>query len=182
MLKCERGDAVKKHAVLAGVLLSAAVWLCGCQHGSLGTAPPVPETPPAPQTAAEDALVYFSFSENGSYFERVQGYDFCAEDDSYTVLFRMANEEEPYTVPVDLEWVQTLTGFIDQYDMIGWDGFSGTSPGLLDGTHFGVEFSLADGTGVSAGGYGAFPDGYTEASAAIEEHFMKLLPEEMRDW
>lgn len=173
---------MKRHVILMGIVLAAAVGLCGCQQVSRGTAPPEPLMTLAPQPVAEDTLVAFSFSESGSYFKRVQGYDFRAEDDSYTVFFWMANEEEPYTVAVEREWAQTLNGFVTQYDMLSWDGFSGSSPGLLDGTQFYVEFSLSDGTGVRAGGYGSFPKGYTEASAAIEAHFMKLLPEEMRDW
>ena len=150
--------------------------LSGCQSGN--TTPPEPTSKPMPDAP----LISLSFSESHSYYARVQGYEFRAEDDQYTVYFEMANEEEPYPVAVDQAWVDTLTSFIRQYDMMVWDGFSGSDSMLLDGTHFSVSFSFQDGTTVNASGYGRFPMNYGDASAAIEAHFLQLLPEDMRDW
>jgi hypothetical protein len=154
-------------------MLAAAWCLCSCQCSPGGD----PQ-----QSQLESPLTYLYLSESSSYFKRVQGYEFRAEDGAYTASFYMANEEELYPVPVDQGWVDTLTGFISQYGMMSWDGFSGSAPGLLDGTHFFIEFTFADGTKVKASGYGHFPGGYGEASSAIDEHFMRLLPEDMRDW
>ena len=160
---------MKKRAVLLCLLLGAVFLLGGCQKA-------------APDVKPLSALTYLSFSESSSYFKRVQGYEFRAENGKTTAYFYMANEEEPYPVPVDQAWVDTLGGFIHQYGMMAWDGFSGSAPGLLDGTQFDVAFTFADGTAVHAGGYGQFPGGYGEASDAIDAHFMQLLPEDMRDW
>lgn len=160
---------MKKLAVLLCFLLGAVFLLGGCQKA-------------APDVKPLSALTYLSFSESSSYFKRVQGYEFRAEDGKTTAYFYMANEEEPYPVPVDQAWVDTLEGFIHQYGMMAWDGFSRSAPGLLDGTQFDAAFTFADGTAVHAGGYGQFPGGYGEASDAIEAHFMQLLPEDMRDW
>lgn len=160
---------MKKCLALLCLLLEAAFFLSGCQK-------PVPdEKPPS-------ALTYLSFSESSSYFKRVQGYEFRAEEGKTTAYFYMANEDEPYPVSVDRAWVDTLEGFISQYGMMGWNGFSGSAPGLLDGTHFDAALAFADGTAVHASGYGQFPGGYGEASDAIDAHFMQLLPEDMRDW
>ena len=112
----------------------------------------------------------------------MQGYTFLAGEGKYTAYFHMANEDEPYPVPVDQAWVDTLTGFIRQYDMMAWDGFSGSTTELLDGTQFDAAFTFADGTSVHASGYGCFPNNYGDASDAIDAHFMQLLPEDMRDW
>lgn len=160
---------MKKRAVLLCLLLGGAFFLCGCRN-------------PAPDEKPPSALTCFSFSESSSYFKRVQGYEFRAEDGKTTAYFYMANEEELYPVPVDQAWVDKLTGFIGQYEMMSWDGFCGSAPGLLDGTHFDAAFSFADGTTVHASGYGQFPGGYGDASEAIDAHFMQLLPEDMRDW
>ena len=160
---------MKKRAVLLCLLLGGAFLLCGCRN-------------PAPDEKPPSALTCFSFSESSSYFKRVQGYEFRAEDGKTTAYFYMANEEELYPVPVDQAWVDKLTSFIGQYEMMSWDGFSGSAPGLLDGTHFDAAFSFADGTTVHASGYGQFPGGYGDASEAIDAHFMQLLPEDMRDW
>lgn len=167
---------MNKRAILLCFLLGAAVLLCGC-HKLLPD-----DRPPSAPGVPDASLTCFSFSESNSYFKRVQGYEFRAEDGKYTAYFSMANEEEPYPVAVDQAWVDTLAGFISQYGMMKWDGFSGSATDLLDGTHFDAEFSFADGTAVHASGYGQFPGGYGEASTAIDAHFMQLLPQEMRDW
>lgn len=161
---------MNKHAILLCFLLGASLWLCGCQQDR--PLRPVPEA----------ALTYLSFSESTSYFKRVQSYEFRMEEGKANAFFWLANEEEPYVVPVDQEWMNTLTGFIRQYGLMGWDGFSWSASGLLDGTRFDMNFSFADGKAVHASGYGKFPDGYREAASAIDAHFMQLLPREMRGW
>lgn len=174
--KRSKGENMNRRAILLCLLLGAAFLLSGCQKLMPS------EKPSSAQAAPDAALIYLSFSESGSYFKRVQGYEFRAEDGKYTACFWFANEDEPYPVPVDEAWVDTLTGFISQYGMLAWDGFSGSDSTLLDGTHFDVNFSYADGTAVHASGYGKFPSGYGEASSAIDAHFIQLLPEDMRDW
>ena len=158
------------------LLLGLMLLLSGCQPGN--TTPPAP----TPRSVPDAPLISLSFSESHSYHARVQGYEFRAADGKYTVSFDLADMEEPYPVAVDQAWVDTLTGFIRQYDMMAWDGFRGSDSMLLDGTHFSMHFGFQDGTAVHASGYGRFPAGYGDASAAIEAHFLQLLPEDMRDW
>ena len=167
---------MRRRMLLLCLFLAVLLGLCACQ-----------QTQPAPEGAgtsqdAPAALRSLSFSESGSYFKRVQGYTFLAGDGQYTAYFHMANEDEPYPVPVDQAWVDTLAGFIAQYGMLGWDGFHGSDSMLLDGTQFSIDFAFADGTTVQASGYGRFPANYGDASAAIDAHFLQLLPEDMRDW
>ena len=169
---------MRKSHFLLWILLGMTLFLCGCQPE--GTQPPEGGTSSRALPAAP--LSYLSFCERHAYYARVQGYEFHAEDGQYVVYFDMANEEEPYPVPVNRAWVDTLTGFIRRYDMMSWDGFSGSDSMLLDGTHFSVSFSFQDGTTVHASGYGRFPANYADASAAIEAHFLQLLPEDLRDW
>ena len=171
-----------KRLFLLGILFGSALLLCACQHLPSGTTDPVPPTIATTAPVSNTPLSYLYFSERNSYFKRVQGYEYRAEDGKHTAYFHMANEEELYPVPVDQVWVDTLNSFITQYSMTRWNGFSGSAAGLLDGTQFYVEFTLSDGTNVKAGGYGDFPDGYGSASKAIDAHFLQLLPEDMRDW
>ena len=154
------------------ILLGTACFLCACKHLPGGADPPRPSSP----------LTALHFSESNSYNKRVQGYEFRAADGKYTAYFYMAGEDDPYPVPVDQAWVDTLNGFIGQYGMMGWDGFHGSDSMLLDGTQFSIDFTFADGTAVHAGGYGCFPENYGDASRAIDAHFLQLLPEDMRDW
>ena len=165
------------------LLLAALLLLSGCQYLSgNGKAPRPSVSPPDPPPMPESPLITLSFSESASYFKRVQGYEFRSEDGKHTAYFCMANEDEPYPVTVDQAWVDTLTGFIGQYGMIGWDGFRSSDSMLLDGTQFSISFTLADGTAVHASGYGRFPENYRDASRAIDAHFQQLLPEDMRGW
>lgn len=171
-----------KRLFILGILLGSALLLCACQHLTGGAKAPAPTGITANATVPSAPLSYLYFSESSSCFKRVQGYEYRMEEDGPTAYFHMAHEEECYPVPVGQEWADTLNGFVIQYGMMGWDGFSGSANGLLDGTQFCMEFTLADGTNVKAGGYGEFPDGYGSASKAIDEHFIQLLPQEMRDW
>lgn len=165
------------------LLLAALLLLSGCRYlPGNGKAPQPSASPPEPPPEPSSPLMTLSFSESASYFKRVQGYEYRAEDGQYTAYFYMANEDEPYPVPVDQAWVDTLNGFIRQYGMMGWDGFHGSDSMLLDGTHFSISFTFADGTAVHGGGYGRFPENYRDASRAIDAHFLQLLPEDMRDW
>ena len=170
-----------KRLLILGILFGS-VLLCACQHSPSSTTDPATTGMPTTAPISGTPLSYLYFSESNSYFKRVQGYEYRAENGKHTAYFHMANEEELYPVPVDQVWVDTLNNFITRYGMLGWDGFSGSAPGLLDGTQFCVEFTLADGTSVKAGGYGDFPDGYGGASRDIDAHFLQLLPEDMRDW
>jgi hypothetical protein len=161
------------------LLLAALLLLSGCRYlPGNEKAPRSPAAPPAPASP----LVMLSFRESAAYFKRVQGYEFRAEDGKYTAYFWMANEDEPYPIPVDQAWVDTLNGFIGLYGMMHWDGFRVSDSMLLDGTQFSISFSFADGTAVHASGYGCFPEYYGDASRAIDAHFLQLLPEDMRDW
>lgn len=165
------------------LLLAALLLLGGCRYlPGNGKAPQPSSSPPEPPPEPSSPLITLSFSESASYFKRVQGYEFRAEDGKYTAYFYMANEDEPYPVPVDQAWVDMLNGFIRQYGMMRWDGFHGSDNMLLDGTQFSISFSFADGTAVHAGGYGCFPENYGDASRAIDAHFLQLLPEDMHGW
>lgn len=164
------------------VLLCAALCLGTCPCHPRGAQAPAPTQPPAIVPAPDAPLTYLYFRESGSYYKRVQASELRLEDGQYTAYFYMANEEELYPVPVDQAWVDTLTSFIDQYNMMAWDGFEQSADGLLDGTFFSCDFTFANGVGVLSSGYGCFPDGYGDASSAMERHFLQLLPEDMRDW
>lgn len=161
--------------ILLFVLLAAAAGLCA---GLL-----LLPRPSAPVSASmpDSPLVRFEFSEQASYMKPVQRCIFSAEQGAYTVSFYLTGEEDAFIAAADQAWVDQLTELIRQYEMMAWDGFQGAAPGALDGTQFILSFAFADGTCVSARGENRFPQGYRQAAAAIDAHFMKLLPESLRD-
>ena len=136
----------------------------------------------APAAVPDSPLSRFSFSENSTYIRPVQGYEYRAEDGVRTVFFHLTYEDEPLAVPVAASWADGLTGLISQYGMMSWNGFDKNDSLLLDGTQFSVSFAFADGTSVTARGYGRFPPNYSDATEAIEAHFLQLLPKDMRVW
>lgn len=169
-----------KRLFLLFVLFVTALLAGGCQGANGNNGIDRPALSPLPMPDAPLTMLYFS--QRASYNKRVQGCAFRAEDDGETAYFYMANEDEPYPVPVDRAWVDELTGFIRQYDLLSWNGFRSEAGHLLDGTQFTLRITFADGASVGADGYGKLPPRYGEASSAIEAHFMQLLPVEMRDW
>ena len=171
-----------KHLWLLCLLLGMVFILCGCGRFPGNTASPPPAQTYTEEPLSHAPLAYLYFSERNSYFKRVQAYEFRAENGVDTAYFHMANEEIPYSVAVDPAWTDALTSIISSYGMMGWNGFSGSDPGLLDGTHFFVEFTLVDGVHIQASGYGEFPENYGKAASALDALFLHLLPEDMRDW
>ena len=173
-----------RQILLGCLVLCAAICLCLCQRSPNAPNPtgePV-DGPFEGQLSLPGDLVFLSFSERDSYNKRVQGYEFRREDGRNTAYFWMANEDEPYPVPVDQAWTDQLTDIVRVNNLILWDGFSETDSILLDGTSFHLSFTFSDGTNVSASGYGSFPAGYGGAANQIDAHFLKLLPEKMRTW
>lgn len=182
---------MKKRMLLLLFLLCAAIFLSGCalirQLPLLSGLLPDPTDKPLVGPCIGPLplpghLISLSFSESHSYRTRVQGYEFRTEDSQYTVYFWLADEEDPYPVPVDDTWVDQLQDIVYAYNVILWDGFNESFYELLDGTSFSISLTFSDGTTVNARGYGRFPAGYGDASAAIETHFLQLLPEDMHTW
>lgn len=172
-----------KKSNLLCLILMLTLLFAGCTKGVDSPAvPPAPEASRAP-AALPGELVSLSFSETHSWYSRVQGYEFSAEGGAYTAGIWLADDsEKPYLVPVDKAWAEKLEDILARYDTLQWDGFHGNDKMLLDGTSFGIMYTLSDGTSVTAGGYGKFPKGYGGAAAEIDEMFLRLLPEELRDW
>lgn len=171
-----------KHVLLLCLLLGMVFIFCACGHIPGNTLSPVPSQTQPPEPLSHAPLTYLYFSESNSYFKRVQAYEFREENGRNTAYFHMANEEAPYPVEVDQGWADELRNILSSYGMREWNGFGGSASGLLDGTHFFVEFSFLNEPLIQASGYGVFPNHYGEASAAMDAHFLQLLPEDMRDW
>ena len=68
---------------------------------------------------------------------------------------------------IDGASVEALMGVIDKYGLERWDGFDESTPYVLDGEGFWLEFTLTDGTRVQARGDNAFPEDYFPAMGEI---------------
>ncbi len=84
----------------------------------------------------------------------------------YYDSYQITREQDGYRVSVsdgealgiDGASVEALMAVIDRYGLEGWDGFDGSTPYVLDGEGFWLEFTLTDGTHVQARGDNAFPE------------------------
>ena len=155
-----------RRRVFLCLLLSSCMLLCAC----------------APAAVPDQPLSRFSFSESSSYIRPIQGYEYRMEDGAHRVFFHLAHADEPLAMPVEASWADGLSGLIRQYGMMGWNGFDKSDSLLLDGTQFSVSFAFTDGTSVTARGYGRFPPNYSDATEAVEAHFLQLLPKDMPVW
>ncbi len=91
-------------------------------------------------------------------------YRITMEEDGYYVSVSEADAE-----PFSAEAAEALMDVIDRYDVAGWDGFSESTPFVLDGEGFRLDLQLTDGTRVHAAGDNAFPEHYFDAMGEMWE-------------
>ena len=96
-------------------------------------------------------------------------YQITLDSDGYYVS---VNEEPEQPVSEDI--AGALMDVIETYDVVSWNGFSQSQSGVLDGEDFWLEFTLTDGTSVSARGDNAFPEHYFEAMSAMWEILSRI--------
>ncbi len=106
------------------------------------------------------AISTFFLSRNGEIY--YDSYHITREPDGYRVSVSDGEAQG-----IDGASMEALMGVIDKYGLEGWDGFDGSTPYVLDGEGFWLEFTLTDGTHVQARGDNAFPEEYFPAMGEI---------------
>lgn len=87
------------------------------------------------------------------------------------------SEEETIEVEIDDETLNKIIDLFNEYDVIKWDGFSGTDSGVLDGDSFSMHFTYNTDKRVSASGYMMWPKNYREIKDGLDEIFNDLVEE-----
>lgn len=90
-------------------------------------------------------------------------------------MYHITREPDGYRVSIDegdelriaTEAMDALMDAIDAWDVASWDGFSGSRRVARDRESFLLEFTLTDGTRVSARGENVFPENYFDAMGAM---------------
>lgn len=155
---------MNKKTVFCLLMLAVCFVLCACQ--------------PQGKEMSSAALTGLYYSESSSYVKPVLSYSFEATQEGGAVSFALAHREEAYTVQVDGDFAAALKEILVRYQAQRWDGFDKSRSGLQDGVQFTFRCSFADGTDISARGYGARPDTCGDAMKEIDALVMKLLPED----
>ncbi|MBQ3934958.1 MAG: hypothetical protein II715_03990 [Clostridia bacterium] len=128
-------------------------------------------------------LESFSFNFDGTIggnnytyvLNRVEGkWIFQFEGMAYSHYGTLSREVDP-SVPERLYRV-----YLDQR-IACWDGYQKYDPNVCDGSGFSVYYRFGDGKSVSASGMNAFPDGYADFTAAVEEIFSPVREEMLED-
>ena len=92
---------------------------------------------------------------------------------SYTVFLRngkyFLKENDNEATPLADEFAAQIRKIVTDYDLLSWDGFDESMQYVLDGEDFSLEVRYADGTAARAYGSNAFPDGYHEVMARLDD-------------
>ena len=62
-----------------------------------------------------------------------------------------------------------LAAKLDKLGVASWDGFSESDPNVMDGSSFSLEIELADGKRITAHGTNAYPKGFHDLEALLDE-------------
>lgn len=122
-----------------------------------------------------DALVGFSYRTSGMSAEEIRAYSVRTEGGRCLADIELYCRLEYADVPLEDDEVGRLERLIADLGLWDWNGFSQSSPDVLDGKSFSLSASFADGREIRAWGSNAFPEGYMEAAQAIEDFFADVM-------
>ena len=75
---------------------------------------------------------------------------------------------------MDRNFVEQLENVLNEHSIADWNGFDGQEADVMDGIGFVMYIEMEGGTKVEARGYMEWPDGYIDASAAIQDLFLSV--------
>lgn len=120
-------------------------------------------------------LVGFSYSTSGMSAEAIRAYSVRTEGGRCLADIELYCRLEYAGLPLEDDEVGRLERLIADFGLWDWNGFSGSSPDVLDGKSFALSVSFADGREIKAWGSNSFPAGYFDAAQAIEEFFADVM-------
>ena len=153
-------------------LLILIITLCGC--GKKEVPVQLPKEKLNPGETMEITL--FSFTHTGMSTEECFLYSAEQTEDGIRLY-----TEELFSgglivdTIVDEPVLEQLGDIAGKYRLDRWDGFDKSNKHVMDGNHFSLSITLADGKTISAHGSNRFPDGYSDAKQEICELFEDLI-------
>lgn len=103
-------------------------------------------------------------------------YELDCEDGVYTASVKPDGvpEEESLHFGVDAGFVRRLEALLRENEVGRWDGFRKSDKRVLDGKHFEMSLTMADGTVLHASGYMKWPKNYSAVRDGIKALFGEL--------
>ena len=157
--------------------LNRVVWICVVLAALMGLVGfHVYENQVLP-TVDNARISSFYYSHRGSISYDIYSYDVVKNEETgeMSVNYELNCGYETYTLPADAELMQELTALVHTHDLHKWDGFAKSDSMIMDGSGFSLGVSFENGDGITASGSNSFPNGYGDASRAIDELFMGYL-------
>ena len=84
------------------------------------------------------------------------------------------SEEDSIEVEVNKDILNKIIDVLNKYNVLKWNGFSGSDKYVLDGDSFSIHFTYNDEKRVSASGYMMWPDNYREVKDELDSIFKEL--------
>lgn len=150
-------DIEMKHLIAAGLTLIMLM----CCSAALGE-----------ESASIES---FAYSYSGESVDAIRRYEIRMTPRGYVADIELMAGNTRIILSMTEEEVAVFIGSLG--DLSSWDGFSGNNPYMLDGESFHLDIAYADGTGVSASGSNAFPEGYFGIKSAVIDFFSNLMDE-----
>ena len=119
--------------------------------------------------------MYFSYT-TGNMAHSGVVYELDCEDGGCTASVKPDGvpEEESLRFSVDAGFVRRLEVLLRENEVGRWDGFRKSDKRVLDGKHFEMSLTMADGTVLHASGYRNWPKNYSAVRDGIKALFGEL--------
>ena len=119
-------------------------------------------------------VVAFRYAEHGG-MTRDFGFSYAVRRENGSEILRVKPDGEPaentLTVHPQEPLLPKLTEVAEKYRLARWNGFNKRCRNAVDGKSYTLEIVTADGGGVLAQGYMAYPRGYSAAVGEIKKIF-----------
>ena len=119
------------------------------------------------------------FYTNGYAINTDTRYEIDCKDKCIAIIKQYGkSEEETIEAKINDDTMNKIIDLFNKYDVIKWDGFSGTDKDVLDGDSFSMHFTYNTNKNVSASGYMMWPNNYREVEDGLNEIFNSLVEEQ----
>jgi len=154
---------MKRTLFLAAALMGILLMLPGC----------------APKPLSEPfALTAFTWQHRGSHTGLIYSYAAEGTEAGTRLLLSLNAGDRELEILTEEDVLGQLGAIAAEHRLDRWDGFDKSDRRALDGTGFTLTMITADGEIIEAHGSNAFPKGYGEAKAAIEEVFEEFIDQD----
>lgn len=164
---------MKSNLILCLLGASLAL-LCGC---GLTQNPKTPSQSPQQETGGEPLnITSFSFSHSGSMANDCYTLELTREENgTHLYAEELFSNGRIANVVLEEDLLNGLGELTGMYYVNRWNGFDKSKSGVMDGSSFSLDITLADGSTISAHGNNSFPKNYSDVYSEILALYTNLM-------